>query len=326
MKAKTGFRYFSWAVLAYNLGVILWGAYVRATGSGAGCGAHWPTCQGQVIPRSAQMETIIEYTHRLSSGLVLLLALALFFWAWRSFPRGHLLRRSSALVLLFTVTEALVGAGLVLFGLVAENDSTYRAAAMIAHLINTFLLLGSLSLTVWWATNGAPERLSWHGKISGLLLVGLVGLLALGASGAVAALGDTLFPSSSLEEALRQELSPASHLFIRLRMLHPFLAVLLAAYVAGLALWLRRNFTAPFLDGVTGYVLAIFVAQLFLGALNVALLAPVFMQLIHLLVADLLWIGAILMTGIVFGKTVLAHRLGDEKIHHRIDQVTGEMH
>ncbi len=326
MAVRKGFRNFAWIVLVYNLAVIAWGAYVRATGSGAGCGAHWPTCQGEVIPRAPQIETLIEFSHRLSSGLVLLLAVAVFVWAWRVYPRRHAIRRSASLVLFFTITEALVGAGLVLFGLVADNPSGYRALAMITHLINTFLLLGALSLTAWWATTGAPERLIWHGRENTLLLLGLFGLLVLGATGAVAALGDTLFPSATLEEALQQDLSPASHLLIRLRVIHPFLAISMGVYIAGFATWLRSNFSAAHLKNVTLFVIGVFVVQLAIGVVNVALLAPVPIQLLHLLTSDLIWIGSVLMAGIVFGTPVLAHRLRDEEVHHRVDQVAGEMH
>ncbi len=325
MTVKKGFRNYAWIVLVYNLGVIVWGAYVRATGSGAGCGAHWPTCQGEVIPRAPQIQTLIEFSHRLSSGLVLLLAIGMVVWAWRAFPRRHAVRWSASFILLFTITEALVGAGLVLFGLVAENDSIYRAMAMITHLINTFLLLGSLTLTAWWSTVGAPERFYWHGKANSFLLVGLFGLLMLGATGAVAALGDTLFPSQTLEEALRQDLSPASHLLIRLRVIHPFLAVSLGVYTAGLAAWLRRSYSATYLKTVSVYVMGVFAVQLALGVINVLLLAPVPIQLLHLLTSDLIWIGLVLMAGIVFGAPVLANRLSDQEIHHPIDQVAGEV-
>jgi heme A synthase len=94
--------------------VILWGAFVRATGSGAGCGSHWPLCNGELVPRAPQVETVIEFIHRATSGLAFLLVLGLFVLAWRVYPKGDLVRRAAALSFLFIVTEALVGAGLVL--------------------------------------------------------------------------------------------------------------------------------------------------------------------------------------------------------------------
>ncbi len=326
MADHKGFRNFAWTVLVYNLGVIVWGAYVRATGSGAGCGDHWPTCQGEVIPIAPQTQTLIEFSHRVSSGLVFLLAVGMVFWAWKAYPRHHAIRRSASLVFVFTVTEALLGAGLVLFGLVAQNDSVFRALAMIAHLLNTFLLLASVTLTAWWATYGAPERLQWHGKASSLLLVGLFGMLLLGASGAVAALGDTLFPSQTLAEALREDTLPASSVLIRLRVIHPFLAIGVGVYIASVAFWLRRNFSLPHLEKVTLYVISVFLIQLALGAVNVILLAPMPVQMVHLLTADLIWIGLVLLAGIVFSAPLLVHRLSDEHVHDRIDQVAGEVH
>src|SRR5215467_12703113 len=62
---------FAWGVLAYNVAVIAWGAFVRASGSGAGCGRHWPLCNGEVVPRPTSVATVIEATHRATSGLAL---------------------------------------------------------------------------------------------------------------------------------------------------------------------------------------------------------------------------------------------------------------
>jgi heme A synthase len=189
------FAGYAWGVLVYNLLVIMWGAYVRATGSGAGCGNHWPLCQGEVVPRPQQIETMIEFSHRLSSGLALLVVIVLFIWAFRAYPKGHPVRLGGSLSLFFIITEALVGAGLVLFELVAYNTSLARAMVMALHLVNTFLLLGALTLTAWWGSGGRPLRLRGQGSLIWLLAIGLVGMLILGASGGVTALGDTLYPA-----------------------------------------------------------------------------------------------------------------------------------
>ena len=133
MRAGAGLVRFAWLTLAYNIGVILWGAYVRATGSGAGCGEHWPLCNGVVIPRDPSAATIIEFSHRLTSGLALISVVVLLVWVWRAFKPGHPARRGAAWTVFFMVTEAGVGAGLVLFQLVAENASMARAAQVLAN-------------------------------------------------------------------------------------------------------------------------------------------------------------------------------------------------
>ena len=140
------FAKYAWGVLACNLAVVLWGAYVRASGSGAGCGNHWPLCQGEVIPRDAATGTLIELAHRVSSGTVLLLVIGLFFWSRGVAPRESAVRLAAALSLVFMFGEALLGAGLVLFELVAHNDSLTRAFSLGAHLLNTFLLLWVITL------------------------------------------------------------------------------------------------------------------------------------------------------------------------------------
>ena len=190
--------------------------------------------------------------------------------------------------------EALLGAGLVLFELVAQNPSLYRAASMSAHLVNTFLLLGMLTLTAWWASGGRDVRLRGQGAAGWLVLGGAAGLLLVGASGAIAALGDTLFPARSLAEGLRQDAEPTAHLLLRLRVWHPIFAVAVGAYlvVAGVALAeLRPGRTVRRLAAALA---ALFVVQLGAGLLNLLLLAPVWMQLVHLLLADGVWIALVL--------------------------------
>ncbi len=176
---------YAWFVVAFNMGVILWGAYVRATGSGAGCGSHWPLCNGVVIPRSQSVETLIEFTHRLSSGVAFLLVVGLLIWAWRVFPKGSIVRNGAVFSMLFMTTEALVGAGLVLFELVADNISIARAVSISIHLVNTFLLLACLSLTAWWSSGGKPVQLSGKNFYMSILGLGFIGMLILGVSGAL---------------------------------------------------------------------------------------------------------------------------------------------
>jgi heme A synthase len=282
--------------LSYNLVVILWGAYVRATGSGAGCGSHWPLCNGEIIPRTPQAKTMIEFTHRLSSGLALILVIWLFVWVWRTYPRRHTVRRGASFSLLFIFTEVLVGAGLVLFVLVAYNISTARALVMAFHLINTFLLLGALTLTAWWSSGGRPIRVKGQGLVGWMLGLGLVFMLILGASGGVTALGDTLFPSGSVTEGLQQDFSPTAHILIRLRLFHPLIAISVGVYLilAGAICNLQRPH--PLTKRFTRLLTVLYLVQLGAGALNIILLAPVWLQLLHLLLSDLIWIILVLLT------------------------------
>lgn len=284
---------FAWLVLIYNLGVIAWGAYVRATGSGAGCGQHWPLCNGVVVPRVEAVQTLIEFSHRLTSGLALLSVVVMFFWARRLVSAGHPVRVGATLSLAFMVSEALLGAGLVLFQLVANDASAARAFAVAAHLFNTFLLLASLSLTVWWASGGgalqfAPRRTDvWR------IGLGASVILVVSCSGAITALGDTLFPAESLTAGLSADLSATSHFLIRLRTIHPVLAVMAVVYL-GAIVWqiVGKNRSARRIARVLVVLLGV---QLLAGSINVLLLAPVWLQLVHLLLADLIWIAYIVI-------------------------------
>lgn len=282
-------RRYAIGVLGVNLGVILWGAFVRATGSGAGCGAHWPTCNGEVVPREPSVETLIELTHRVTSGLALLLVVGMVVAAFRSRPKGHPMRLASVLSLVFILLEAAIGAGIVLLEYVALDESVARVYWMGAHLVNTFLLVAVLSLSVLWAPpdaeRGALHRGMWP------WIIAAVALLLVGVTGAVTALGDTLFPAGSLREGIEQDFAATAHFLVRLRVWHPVSAVVAGLYVVGVAVMtaMRR----PSARRAAQALVALYLLQLCGGFVNLALLAPVWMQMVHLLLADLTWIGLV---------------------------------
>lgn len=282
---------FCWGVLIYNVLVILWGAYVRATGSGAGCGSHWPLCNGEVIPRPHSLETLIEFTHRATSGLALLAVLAMFIWVFRTYPRRHIVRLGASLSLLFIITEALVGAGLVLFEWVARDTSVARAISMAVHLANTFLLLASLTLTAWWASGGAGFRLRGQGKHLQVLVGGMASVLVTGMTGAVIALGDTL----TLGLGIAPEQSRLVRTLVLLRPIHPVIAVLAGVYLSTASIWVLNRRPQPLVARFVVTLMMLYVLQLVAGAVNVVLKAPVWMQLVHLSLSDMIWIVLVLL-------------------------------
>ncbi|MBZ5578599.1 MAG: COX15/CtaA family protein [Acidobacteriia bacterium] len=279
--SKTFARYAA-AVLVFNVAVILWGAMVRASGSGAGCGNHWPLCNGVVLPQAPAVATVIEFTHRAMSGLDVILVVILLVWAFRGFPARHPVRLGATLSALFLASEALIGAALVKLEQVARNASVGRAYSLSGHLLNTLTLLACLTLTAWWATGA--RRLQLRGRAAWLAGLGLFLFVLLGISGAIAALGDTLFPASSLADGFRRDFDPAASVFLRLRLLHPLLAVGTAAWLGFYAVLHRR-----------WSLLALVMLQVAAGALNLFLLAPIWMQLVHLLLADMVWISLVLL-------------------------------
>ena len=285
---------FAWFALFYNVLVILWGAYVRATGSGAGCGGHWPLCNGEVIPQTPGMAMLIEFSHRASSGVALLVVVALFVWVRRAVPAGSPARRAAAASLVFIVAEALLGAGLVLFRLVAQNESLARALVMPLHLANTLVLLLCLTVTAHWLSGGSPISIDGRKRRLGIAVALLVLVIGVGKTGAVAALGDTLYPAVSLSAGFAADTSPTASLLLRLRILHPALALATAvALLFGLtALPVGPTDRRGQLARRSVYVLT--VVQVLFGFANIWMLAPVWMQLVHLLLADLLWIALVL--------------------------------
>ncbi len=295
----SSFAKFAWGVLVYNVVVILWGAYVRATSSGAGCGGHWPTCNGQVIPAAPTAQTLIEFSHRASSGLALVLVGVLLVWAFRAYPKKHPVRLGAVLSTIFIVTEALIGAGLVVFELVAQDASLRRGLATSAHLINTFILLACLTLTAWWASGGAPLVLRNSALVP--LLGSAISLLAVGMSGAIAALGDTLFPAQSLAAGFAQDTSAGAHLFLQLRVAHPLIAISAGLLLIIGASWYGIANPNQTMRRLAIGVVALIAGQWLAGAVNVILLAPVWLQLFHLLLADAVWITFVLLGAAILG-------------------------
>ena len=289
---RSSFTRYAWGVLGWNFFVVLWGAYVRASGSGAGCGSHWPLCNGEIVPRAPRLETIVEFTHRATSGIALIAVIALAVWSMYRFPRGHRVRRAATLSVVFLIAEALLGAGLVLFQYVAHDASIGRAFYLSLHLVNTQLLLAILALTAWFSRD-APQA---AGRRRPLVAATLPVLLLVSVSGAIAALGDTLFPATSLAEGMRQDVSATAHFLLRLRILHPALAVLGAVFCVFVAMRVLRSAPPPLTTRIALIVMLLITAQLFAGAMNIALLAPIWMQIAHLLLADLVWLSLLLLT------------------------------
>jgi heme A synthase len=265
--------------------VVLWGAYVRATGSGAGCGNHWPLCNGVATPESPGIHTIIEFTHRAMTGLDVPLVALLAIWAFRAFPRYHPVRRAAALSGVFLVTEALLGALLVKLQHVAKNADIYTLST---HLVNTLTLLACLALTAWWGMGKPAPRLGR--KAAWMAAISLAAVMLLGITGAIAALGDTLFPAPTLAAGLAQDFNPASSALLRLRSLHPLIAAAVAVWLTFYATGLLRTARANAL-----WVVVLVWTQMGAGVVNFLLQAPDWMQIVHLLTADLLWISLVLL-------------------------------
>ena len=298
LRSQRGAEKFAWFVVAYNVLVILWGALVRATGSGAGCGNHWPLCNGVVIPISPTLHTIIEFTHRQMVTLSVFTMIALVAWTWRSTVKGKASRVFVMLSGILLLNEAFLGAMLVKLGYVTGNQSTGRVILLSIHLSNTLLLVAAMTATaIMLGTGQRWSELRAHGIAKLVAVLGLISTLIVGVSGSLAALGDTLFPADSLRAAFAQDIDANSPMLLRLRGIHPVSAVLAAACVAWLIVQARRQK----LGKLANWVIALLAVQFFLGIADVILLAPTWMQIVHLLGADLYWVSLVMLaTGVVW--------------------------
>lgn len=286
-------RRYAWGVLAYNVAVILWGAAVRATGSGAGCGEHWPLCNGSVIQRFPTVATVIEFTHRATSGVALLAIVGLLVWTLVKTPKRHLARASVIAAFVLTMNEALLGALLVLLGKVAHDQSASRAVYLALHLTNTLLMLAALALTAHFLSRARGfMRGSVEIQGAALTLTGLIAVIVTGVTGSLAALADTLHPATSLRAAIAEDFSAHSNWIVRLRWVHPAASLIAGLFVLVLIYLGTRTFANRRLAvGVAGLLLL----QYALGLADLTLLTPLSMQILHLLGADLLWITLVIL-------------------------------
>jgi heme A synthase len=291
--ADRRFQRFAWFYVAYLIGVILFGAWVRITGSGDGCGNHWPACNGSVIPPAPQAKTIIEYSHRLSTALCGIFAVVLLLWSRRV---SRPVARAAAGSFVFLIVESLLGALLVKRHLVVDNASAERAIVVALHLANTLMLSASAALVAWRATVAQPLPISVPRATRPLLGAALGALLVTNMAGAVTALGDTLFPTKPALDAalwakLRADASAGEHFLVRLRVIHPLVALVAAVIVLIVLLYVlspareRSLLTRLALASTVGVAL-----QMALGFVNVLLAAPGWLQVVHLAAAQIVWL------------------------------------
>lgn len=278
---------FAWFTLGWTLLTIVLGAVVRATSSGDGCGASWPSCHGAfMVSYTSDTARIIEFTHRSVSGIDLALVAVLLVLVYRLLPPGHGARRTAVWALLSVISEAAIGALIVLYGWVAHDTSTPRQISVPLHLINTFALTGILGLLVWQIRGGG--RIAFRGHRMRALGWRGAAIVLVAATGATTALADTLFKPESIGHGLAQDIDASSALIVRIRVLHPIVASLVAIFVAAYV-WPRLEQNEGARAGRV--VLVLLGVQVVLGALHIALLTPLATALLHLAVAQALWIA-----------------------------------
>lgn len=275
---------FAGGVLGFMVLVILWGAVVRTTGSGAGCGDHWPLCNGDFVPRHPRLTTLIEFTHRSMSGICTALVALLGVWTFRSRAQGDRARRAVVWTGVLLLTEALLGAVLVKGHFVENNASNLRVFMQCIHFTNTMLLLGALTVTWRWLAAGSQAHARFS-RLPSIAWITLTATVVVGATGSVTALADTLFPAVSLRSALLQDFAAQAPLLVRMRWLHPA--------AAAIALFGALLLVKSVKRGAARLLLLLIAAQVGLGVADVLLLAPTWMQMLHLLGADIYWIALV---------------------------------
>ena len=260
---------------------ILAGAFVRATGSGDGCGSTWPTCKGKIIPQLSDTSEVIEFSHRSVSGILLIVTLIIFIKS-RNMSKGSIVRTTVNFLTFFVLFEAAIGAVIVLYEWVGLNSSLPRIIAVPIHLVNTFGLLACYAILYKVLLNNFKNiKQLWDRRF---VLIAFLFLLS-GATGSITALADVLFPSASFYEGLMEDFDRTSEVLTRLRILHPMVAT-------GLSVALiieSRKIQKDYKIDVKFFQILVFIAVI-LGVLNVLSNILLLLSILHLAIADLLWI------------------------------------
>ncbi len=280
MKVKS----YAKAGLFLSIASILAGAFVRATGSGDGCGATWPTCKGRIIPALSDTSELIEFSHRSVSGVLLIVTIVIFVKS-RKFQKDSLVRTVTNYLTFFVIFEALIGAVIVIFEWVGLNSSLPRIIAVPIHLVNTFGLLGCYAILYKILDKNIEDINSMFNK--NFIFISSLFLLS-GATGSIAALADVLFPSASFIEGFLADFDRTSEVLTRLRILHPIVSstLSLVLYFYTIRINKKYNIRVKLLQTL------IFVA-VFLGFLNVLSNIILPLSILHLAIADFLWISFI---------------------------------
>ncbi len=300
--SRRKYRVLAWSVLIFNVGVVLGGAIVRATGSGDGCGESWPTCTDRLFPANPGVETVIEFSHRITSLLAIFGVIALYVFAVRLYEKGNRVRNGAAASLALLLFESLLGAALVIFGWVDQDASIGRMIIVPLHLTNTYILLGALTVTAWWSSGNPGPVKPVDARVKRDLILSGIGLVLLGATGALNALADSLYPAESFISGVTAEFSGDAPWLLEVRIFHPIIAIAVGFGVAYAVMRLAATATDRTRQlGIAVSVLI--VVQFFIGLINVMLAAPLEIQVIHLAIADTIWIIFLL-----FGASLLGER------------------
>jgi len=265
------------------------------------------------------LKTVIEFSHRMTSALDGLIVIVLLIWAFmlwrkdRTDISSYVLKIAAA-SFFFVLVEGALGAGLVLTGNTAETLTPARPFWMAAHLLNTLVLLTLLTITAWSATTGRRFELAGNRANLNWILAAAALMFVVGISGSVAALSSMIFPSGTITEGLTKDFSATSHTLLRLRPLHPLLAVASAIFLVFWTGSLKRRFPdSKTIVRWANTVAILIVLQIAFGSLTLLTLGPILMQLGHLLLADLVWIAFVLLSLNLLSKHTAANQIEERQ-------------
>ena len=287
-KSVRAFQYFQiylWGILLFTVAVIISGDIVQATESGAGCGDSWPKCDGTLIPAFADVHVAIEFIHRMLTSVLSFGYLGLLIGGYLLFGRRHPVWRSILFSTTILLVEILLGASLVLFGWVEDNATWGRVIADSFHVVNTLVLLGSLVLIIFLSRPDGGILVAKSNPKRRYLIFAMLIVILITVTGTINSLADTLY----LSDHVVVEETPIAQLLVSVRAIHPLIAIIGGFAIIGLLYLVIEEPSAQ--KSALGFaVFGVIFLQFLSGVFNIVLLTPVETQIIHLGLADTLWI------------------------------------
>jgi heme A synthase len=284
------FAVYTWGVLFYTIGVVLLTAYVQAV-----CHSNGLLCHLTAPISPVANLSLLEWAYHISAAGALLLTGALLVWSRRVYERGAAVRRVAWLAMGFAILDVLTGARAMQVAQMDTYVSTTHMLWMLLDLSTTLLLVANLALCAWWAAGNAIMQTRPDGLISIAMGSVFVLLLLVSASGSIATPDSARFATVTVAASLQADVHTMFQVLNRMGDLHPVLAMLMSIYVAGVA-WLMYHHTQTSTTRRLAVLVTVFIIlEIVVGVLNLTLLTPIALQLLHLLLHTLLWITLTLL-------------------------------
>ena len=290
-------RRFGYLALLLGFAQIVFGAVVRITGSGMGCGDHWPDCYGSFTPAPNAPSLLVEISHRYGAAALSLaiLALAIAAWLKRREPgvagRAGVLR-PSVLAVVLVIVAALFGAVTIKMQLNPLVVATHLAIAMSLLAVLVVVVIRAGGLGSRGVSAGSQRTFRSARAAAGLTFLALVfGALTANTPGATAACQG--FPWCSF----------ADHgLPLWIHVTHRIIAFLILGHLIGIAIGARKRGEPRPILSTAWAALGVVILQILVAGAMVGMHFPPSLRSLHQAVGTALWTVVVALAALAVSR------------------------